>query len=137
MTSSTATLASVRIVTEDVPRLSNFYSQITGVQATGDPTTYVELAVPGATLAICSQTAIDQFNASAASSGQNHSMLLEFAVDDIDAERQRLDPLVTDWAQQPTDQPWGSRAMLFRDPDGNIVNFFTVTQPDSPLRPQH
>ncbi len=64
--------------------------------------------MPGATLAICSQAAIDQFNESVAGS-----------------------------AQQPTDQPWGNRAMLFRDPDGNIVNFFTTTQPNSPMRPQH
>lgn len=137
MISGTVTLASVRVVTQDVARLTTFYSQLTGVQGTGDPNTYNELALPGATLAICSQAAIDQFNESAASAAQNRSILLEFAVDDVDAERQRLDTLVTDWAQQPTDQPWGNRAMLFRDPDGNLINFFTTTQPDSSLRPQH
>jgi len=63
--------------------------------------------------------------------------MLEFVVGDVDAERRRLDTLVTDWAQQPTDQPWGNRSMLFRDPDGNLINFFTITHPDSPLRPQH
>jgi len=129
------TLSSLRIVTEDVPRLTSFYERITEVQATGDPHTYVEIPVPGATIAICSQAAIDQFNESAARSAQNRSVLIEFAVDDVDAERRRLDALVTDWAQEPTDQPWGNRAMLFRDPDGNIVNFFTVTRPDSPMRP--
>ncbi len=137
MNSSTVTLASIRIVTEDVPRLTDFYSRITGVQATGDPNTYMELAVPGATVAICSQAAIDQFNESAARSAENRSVLLEFAVDDVDAERRRLDDLVTDWAQQPADQPWGNRAMLFRDPDGNLISFFTAIDPDSPLRPQH
>ena len=25
---------------------------------------------------------------------------------------------------KPTDQPWGHRTLFFRDPDGNIVNFF-------------
>ena len=25
----------------------------------------------------------------------------------------------------PTTMPWGNRALLFRDPDGNLVNFFT------------
>lgn len=48
-----------------------------------------------------------------------------------------LDDLVTDWAQQPADQPWGNRAMLCCDPDGNLINFFTTIDPDSPLRPQH
>jgi hypothetical protein len=26
----------------------------------------------------------------------------------------------------PTDLPWGNRAMLFRDPDGNLINMFAV-----------
>lgn len=135
MNQSAVTLSSIRIVTEDVPRLSDFYARLTGVPATGDPNTYVEIAVPGATLAICSQDAIDQFNESVTTPAQNRSMLLEFAVDDVDAERLRLDSLVTDWAQQPTDQPWGNRSMLFRDPDGNVVNFFTTTSPGNPIRP--
>ena len=25
----------------------------------------------------------------------------------------------------PTTMPWGNRALLFRDPDGNLVNLFT------------
>ncbi len=78
-----------------------------------------------------------QFNDSVTRPTQNHSVLLEFAVNDVDAEGQRLETMVTDWAQQPTDQPWGNRSMPFRDPDGNIINFFTTTQPDSPLKPQH
>jgi RNA polymerase sigma-70 factor, ECF subfamily len=27
-------------------------------------------------------------------------------------------------------QPWGSRSMLFRDPDGNLINFFAQTSAD-------
>jgi hypothetical protein len=23
--------------------------------------------------------------------------------------------------------PWGNRSLLFRDPDGNLINFFTPT----------
>ena len=25
--------------------------------------------------------------------------------------------------------PWGNRSLLFRDPDGNLVNFFTPVTP--------
>jgi hypothetical protein len=32
---------------------------------------------------------------------------------------------------EPTDQPWGSRSMLFRDPDGNLINFFAQTSEES------
>ncbi|WP_433233296.1 hypothetical protein ACQP2H_15410 [Micromonospora sp. CA-248260] len=27
--------------------------------------------------------------------------------------------------------PWGDRALLFRDPDGNMVNFFTPVTPEA------
>jgi hypothetical protein len=26
---------------------------------------------------------------------------------------------------EPTTMPWGNRALLFRDPDGNLINLFT------------
>jgi len=47
-------------------------------------------------------------------------------VGDVDAEYRKLadvigDPLV----QNPTTVPWGNRSLLFGDPDGNLVNFFT------------
>jgi len=46
-------------------------------------------------------------------------------VGDVDAGyerlRGRLDAIVT----APTTMPWGDRALLFRDPDGNLVNLFT------------
>ena len=45
-------------------------------------------------------------------------------MDDVDAERERLEGFVTDWIQEPRDMPWGNRSMLFRDPDGNAINFF-------------
>jgi predicted enzyme related to lactoylglutathione lyase len=54
----------------------------------------------------------------------NKSAILEFEVDDVDVERARIDPFVTDWLQQPKDMPWGNRSMLFRDPDSNPINFF-------------
>jgi hypothetical protein len=27
--------------------------------------------------------------------------------------------------------PWGNRALLFRDPDGNLVNLFTPVTPEA------
>ena len=27
--------------------------------------------------------------------------------------------------------PWGNRSVLFRDPDGNLVNFFTPLRADA------
>jgi predicted enzyme related to lactoylglutathione lyase len=61
----------------------------------------------------------------AARPADNHTVIIEFRVDDVDKEYERLTTLVTDWAQEPTTMPWGNRSILFRDPDGNLVNLFT------------
>ena len=50
---------------------------------------------------------------------------MEFIVDDVDAEYDRLREQVVDIVTEPTTMPWGNRALLFRDPDGNLVNLFT------------
>jgi uncharacterized glyoxalase superfamily protein PhnB len=46
-------------------------------------------------------------------------------VDDVDEEFQRLSKHISEFIQEPTLMPWGNRSMLFNDPDGNVVNFFT------------
>lgn len=52
-------------------------------------------------------------------------MVLDFEVEDVNKERERLSRIVREIVLEPKDQPWGNRSMLFRDPDGNLVNFFT------------
>jgi catechol 2,3-dioxygenase-like lactoylglutathione lyase family enzyme len=52
-------------------------------------------------------------------------MILEFRVADVDREYARLKSLVEVWVKPPTTQPWGTRSVYFRDPDGNLVDFYT------------
>jgi uncharacterized glyoxalase superfamily protein PhnB len=52
-------------------------------------------------------------------------VIIEFLVDDVDAVHQNLAGFVKDFVTEPTAMSWGNRALLFRDPDGNLVNFFT------------
>ena len=117
-------LSSIRIVTADVPSLAQFYEFVTGIPPVGNAD-YVEFAIPGATLALCSQRSVDIHNANATSPAANRSVILEFSVPDVDAERLRLDSVKVNWVMEPTNQPWGNRSMLFRDPDGNLINFYT------------
>ena len=116
--------AYTRLITEDVPSLASFYENILGVARRGDDD-YVELHPGGAILAIASRKAASFMHGGDWSASANRSAILEFEVDDVDAERARIDPFVTDWLQQPKDMPWGNRSMLFRDPDDNPINFFT------------
>ena len=119
-------LTQSRIVTQDVPSLARFYEEITGIVPDGSDE-YVEFCIGGSGgLAICSKRSIDIFGGRAAVPASNHSMILDFEVEDVDKERARLDKLVKDFVLEPTNQPWGNRSMLFRDPDGNLINFYTV-----------
>jgi uncharacterized glyoxalase superfamily protein PhnB len=124
-------LAQARLVTNDVPVLARFYEELLGVAPIGSED-YVELRVPGTTLAISSKRSVDLFNAGAAEPAANLSVILDFQVKDVDTERFRLQELIGEFVLEPTDQPWGSRSMLFRDPDGNLINFFA---PISEIQP--
>jgi predicted enzyme related to lactoylglutathione lyase len=56
----------------------------------------------------------------------NHTAIIEFRVSDVDAEYRKLvDVIGESLVQEPTTMPWGNRSLLFRDPDGNLINFFT------------
>jgi predicted enzyme related to lactoylglutathione lyase len=56
-------------------------------------------------------------------------VIIEFRVDDVDRTHENLAGVVGDFVQPPTTMPWGNRSLLFRDPDGNLVNFFTPVTP--------
>ena len=117
-------LSSIRIATADVSALAQFYEIVTGIPPVGNAD-YVEFKTPGATLALCSQRPVDIHNAGATSPAANRSVILEFSVADVDAERLRLGSVKVNWVMEPTNQPWGNRSMLFRDPHGNLINFYT------------
>ncbi len=86
---------------------------------------YIEIEATGSTLAICSQEFAKLFNRSAIQPNANRSLIIEFETDDVDQERLRLANVIHNFVMEPTDQPWGMRSMLFRDPDGNLINVFS------------
>ena len=116
--------AYTRLITDDLPKLASFYAELLGTAAEGSDD-YVELRPGGAILALASRRAAEQMHGGTWPGGANRSAILEFQVSDVDAERARIEGLVTEWLQQPRDMPWGNRSMLFRDPDGNPVNIFS------------
>jgi catechol 2,3-dioxygenase-like lactoylglutathione lyase family enzyme len=113
------------MITDDLERVVQFYEKVTGVAAVRYTPVFAELVMPTFTLAIGHAQTTRLFGEDCARPADNHSVIVEFMVDDVDSEYERLKPLVTEWVQQPTTMPWGNRSILFRDPDGNLVNFFT------------
>ncbi|WDF56018.1 VOC family protein [Mucilaginibacter sp. KACC 22063] len=120
-------IVSIRIITADVEKLLKFYEQITGLTAVRYTEDFAELQTPSATLAIGSTKTLQLFGGShVAEAGLNRTAIIEFLVANVDSEYKRLeDVIAASIVQQPTTMPWGNRSLLFRDPDGNLVNFFT------------
>ena len=116
---------SVRVITGDVSRLVAFYEGVTGLTAKRYTEDFAELTTPACTLAIGGERTVALFGAGSARPADNHSCIIEFRVDDVDKEYARLENVVGAFVQKPTTMPWGNRSLLFRDPDGNLINFFT------------
>ncbi|MFI1002429.1 VOC family protein [Streptomyces galbus] len=120
---------SIRVITGDVARLVGFYERATGVRAAWATEDFAELRTEGATLAIAGTRTVPLFAPGAARPADNHSVITEFLVDDVDRVHRDLAGFVTDFVSEPTTMPWGNRSLLVRDPDGNLVNFFTPVTP--------
>lgn len=116
---------STRVITADVSRLVAFYEMVTESAAVWGNELFAEIPTPNAVLAIGSDKTVPLFGHGSAEPAANRSAIVEFIVDDVDAEYERLREQLSEVVTEPTTMPWGNRALLFRDPDGNLVNLFT------------
>lgn len=123
--------ASIRVITDDIKRLVRFYETVTGLKAAWLTDAFAELATPHCTLAIGHSSTLQFFGDDVALPGANKSVIIEFRVADVDADYKRLGEALGKVVQEPTTMPWGNRSLLFRDPDGNLVNFFTPVSPEA------
>ncbi len=126
-------LISVRIITADIQRLAAFYATVTGITPTFYTPDFAELKTATATLAIGSTKTLQAFGAdNVAMPAANKTAIIEFMVQDVDEVYERCKSTIAPGlVQQPTVMPWGNKSLLFRDPDGNLVNFFTPITADA------
>jgi predicted enzyme related to lactoylglutathione lyase len=125
---------SIRVITDDVERLAGFYEKVTGLTATRLGPDFAELSTGHATLAIGSTRSVPLFAPGAARPADNHSVIIEFRVEDVDLVHRNLRGVVAEFVNEPTTMPWGNRSLLLRDPDGNLVNFFTPVTAEAVAR---
>ncbi|WP_280434172.1 VOC family protein [Nocardia carnea] len=118
-------LVSIRLITDDIQRMVDFYQHVTGVDALWATPDFAEIVTPAGTLAIGSTRTVALFGAGSARAADNRTAIIEFLVPDVDADYRRLRDKVDDFVNEPTTMPWGNRSLLFRDPDGNLINLFT------------
>jgi catechol 2,3-dioxygenase-like lactoylglutathione lyase family enzyme len=112
------------LITDNVNQLVQFYEPILRVKAQRSGEDYVEFRTGAGVLAVFSATAQERYIPGSTVAAGNKSAILEFEVADVDAEFVRLQSLVKTWVKPPTTQPWGTRSLYFRDPDGNLIDFY-------------
>lgn len=124
----TPVLINTCIISSDIKELVAFYEQVLGTKAKWSGDSYAEFPTRAGVLAIFSSAAQEQYIPNITEPGKNRSVILEFKVADVDQEYARLKNIVKVWVKPPSTQPWGTRSIYFRDPDGNLVDFFTMSK---------
>jgi predicted enzyme related to lactoylglutathione lyase len=120
-------LTQCRMVTDDVEGLAGFYARLLGVP-TALNEYYVEIQAGPASVGFSRRRFTEHREADsppAPGAGRRDEIILDFLVDDVDAEYPRIAALGVDLVMPPTTQPWGNRSMMFRDPAGHLVNVFS------------
>ncbi len=118
-------VVSLRIITAEIKRLVQFFEKATGITAKWSTDDFAEVVTGSFTLAIGSTRTLAFFGEGVAQPPANKSVIIEFLVENVDDNYERIKDLTADIVQKPTTMPWGNRSLLFRDPDGNLINFFT------------
>lgn len=122
---SKTNLVSIRIITADIKRLVQFFEDVTATKAKWATDDFAEVVSESFNLAIGSTRTLAFFGEGVAEPATNRSVIIEFLVENVDDNYKIIKDLTTEIVQEPTTMPWGNRSLLFRDPDGNLINFFT------------
>ena len=124
-------LVQSRIVTDDVEGLAGFYADLLGAPVALNGY-YVEIQAGEASVGFCKPRFAEypgdgagQWGESRCGAPRRDEIVLDFLVDDVDAEYPRIAALGVDWVTPPATQPWGCRSMTFRDPAGHLVNVYS------------
>lgn len=114
------------LLTEDVKRMKEFYIDLLGVNPQVDNQGYVEFHLGDSTiLAIFDISVHNTMAMEAARPQSNHSIILEFRVEDAGDEYERVKKMNVEIIKSLTTQAWGNTSFWFKDPDGNFLNFYS------------
>ncbi|WP_211304863.1 VOC family protein [Umezawaea tangerina] len=140
MTTNTVQLASVRVITDDLPRLVRFYEVLTGATPQYLTDDFVELVTPSATFALSTPERVAFITGNPLRAAANRTAIVEFLVEDVESllalmKAELGDDL--DVVQAPTLMPWGNMSVLIRDPEGSLINLYTPVTPQALLLQQN
>jgi catechol 2,3-dioxygenase-like lactoylglutathione lyase family enzyme len=112
------------IITDNVDKLTSFYEDVLNTEAERYGANYSEIEVGDTYLAIFDVFEQESLSPGSARVRSNESMILEFNVDDINEEYERIKGLGIEIVKELSTQAWGNTSFYFRDPDGNLIDFY-------------
>ena len=112
------------LVTERVSTLVRFYEEIFSTKADGDDY-HAAMSFCGVNLAIFARQGMEEMAPGSMAGAGFGSFTIGFEVADVDAEYERVKKFQVRFVKPPQTHPWGARSFWFRDPDGNIIDFFS------------
>jgi uncharacterized glyoxalase superfamily protein PhnB len=115
--------ASTRLIAADIKGMVAFYEMVTGLSADWLAPVFAEIVTPAATLAIGSAETVSLWKEGSAEPGANRTAYIEFQVEDIDADYERLKNKVQ-LVHELKMMPWGNKTFQFRDPEGTAVSLY-------------
>ena len=115
--------ASTRLIAADINVMVSFYEMVTGLTAEWLAPVFAEIVTPAATLAIGAAETVALWKEDSAEPGSNRTALIEFQVEDIEADYARLKGKVIMVHEMKT-MPWGNKTFQFRDPEGTGVSLY-------------
>jgi catechol 2,3-dioxygenase-like lactoylglutathione lyase family enzyme len=118
----------VCIITPQFAKMKEFYTRLLQMEPKKFTEDYVEFQIPGAIVSLYEEASWAQTVPEAVPRPGTGGMMLELQVANADREFERLHSLglKMDIILPPTTFPWGNRSIYLRDPDGNLLNVYSV-----------
>ncbi len=113
------------LVSRNLRHLRDFRRIALRAEAEGNDTS-VKFKNAGAVLAVFCESGMGEMAPDSMETYGHGGFTIEFEVENVDEEYERLKTLNVPIVRLPATQPRGRRSLWFRDPDGNIVNFFST-----------
>lgn len=113
------------LITENVPRLMDFYTSVLQVDGEGDDVV-ARIFLEGRQLDICSRQGMEDLAPGSTYGMGSGGISIDIEVEHVDEEYERLKEMNVSIVKVPETYPWGRRSFWFRDPEGNIVNFYST-----------
>ncbi|MCL2508247.1 MAG: VOC family protein [Oscillospiraceae bacterium] len=106
------------IKSKNIAAMVNFYKEVLGAEAVGEGVHFnINLPNSGGGFVIWDDGEV--------ADTINEKIVLWFSADNVDEEYKKLLKMNVSIVEPPVNNPWGSRHMVFCDPDGNHIRFVT------------